>query len=103
MEADAEMNVRMLEAFDTFNLLNLTERLSNQVHFEKRKPQGTDNLFGLLHAIKNHLLIKFAYQKHWADGDTVRNVEPYVLKEFNNRWVCAIQRLERQQCEEFCP
>ena len=22
------------------------------VHFEKRKPQGTDNLFGLLHALK---------------------------------------------------
>lgn len=101
MESDAEMNVRMLEAFDTFNLLNLTERLSNQVHFEKRKPQGTDNLFGLLHAIKNHLLIKFTYQKYWAEGDTVRNVEPYVLKEFKNRWYVLAKDLGDNNVKSF--
>jgi predicted DNA-binding transcriptional regulator YafY len=101
MESDAEMNVRMLEAFDTFNLLNLTQRLSNQVHFEKRKPQGTDNLFGLLHAIKNKLLIKFTYQKYWSNADTVRKVEPYVLKEFKNRWYVLAKDLGDNNVKSF--
>lgn len=86
MDCDSEMNVRMLEAFDTFNVLNLTDRLSNHIHFEKRKPQGTDNLYGLLHAIKNQLGIKFIYQKYWDPGIHKRQVEAYALKEFKNRW-----------------
>jgi predicted DNA-binding transcriptional regulator YafY len=39
---------RILEAFDTFHALNLKDRLSNHIHFEKRRPQGTENLYGLL-------------------------------------------------------
>jgi predicted DNA-binding transcriptional regulator YafY len=34
-----EINERILEAFDTFNALNMSDRLSNDIHFEKRKPQ----------------------------------------------------------------
>ena len=58
-----EINERILEAFDTFNALNITDRLSNYIHFEKRRPQGTENLYGLLHAIKNKVQISFSYQK----------------------------------------
>lgn len=64
MDCQPDINVRMLEAFDTFNILNLTDRLSNHIDFEKHKPQGTENLYGLLHAIKNQLHIKFTYQKY---------------------------------------
>src|SRR5687767_4477775 len=46
-------NNRMLEAFDTFHALNVTAGLSEFIHFESRRPQGTEYLFGLLHAIKN--------------------------------------------------
>ncbi len=44
---------RMMEAFDMFNSLNLAQDLTPFIHLEKRKPQGTENLYGLLHAIKN--------------------------------------------------
>lgn len=81
-----EANERILEAFDIFNALNLTERLSKHIHFEKRKPQGTEHLYGVLHAIKNRIQIKFTYQKYWEDELTERIVEPYALKEFKNRW-----------------
>lgn len=64
-----EMNSRILEAFDTFNALNLTDRLSKHIHFEKRKPQGTEHLYGILHAIKNQIQIKFVYQKN------IQNIE----------------------------
>jgi predicted DNA-binding transcriptional regulator YafY len=56
------------------------------VHLEKRKPQGTENLYGLLHAIKNNFQIKFDYQKFWEEESQQRLAEPYALKEFKSRW-----------------
>ncbi len=77
---------RMMEAFDMFNSLNLAQDLTPFIHLEKRRPQGTENLYGLLHAIKNKLKIKFTYQKFWEEELSQRLVEPYALKEFKNRW-----------------
>lgn len=77
---------RMMEAFDMFNSLNLAQDLTPFIHLEKRRPQGTENLYGLLHAIKNRLKIKFTYQKFWEEESSQRLVEPYALKEFKNRW-----------------
>lgn len=77
---------RMMEAFDMFNSLNLAQDLTPFIHLEKRKPQGTENLYGLLHSIKNRLKIEFTYQKFWDDELSQRIVEPYALKEFKNRW-----------------
>lgn len=77
---------RMIEAFDMFNSLNLAQDLTPFIHLEKRRPQGTENLYGILHAIKNKFQIKFSYQKFWEDEISQRTVEPYALKEFKNRW-----------------
>ncbi|WP_312185307.1 WYL domain-containing protein [Sphingobacterium sp.] len=100
-EEQPELNERILEAFDTFNALNLTDRLSNYIHFEKRKPRGTEHLYGLLHAIKNQIQIKFVYQKYWEDGLTNRHVEPYALKEFKNRWYLLAKDLKNVQIKSF--
>ena len=77
---------RMIEAFDMFNSLNLAQDLTPFIHLEKRRPQGTENLYGLLHAIKNKRKIKFTYRKFWEEEVSKRLVEPYALKEFRNRW-----------------
>lgn len=77
---------RMMEAFDLFNSLNLAQDLTPYIQLEKRKPQGTENLYGILHAIKNRLQIQFIYQKFWEDELSQRCAEPYALKEFKNRW-----------------
>jgi hypothetical protein len=86
LDDQPEFNDRILEAFDNFNALNISDRLSNYINFEKRRPTGTENLYGLLHAIKNRLLIKFTYHKFWEEGPSQRAGEPYAIKEFNNRW-----------------
>jgi predicted DNA-binding transcriptional regulator YafY len=96
-----DMNKRILEAFDTFNALNLSDRLSNHIHFEKRRPQGTENLHGLLHAIKHRLYIKFIYHKFWEDDLTKRKVAPYALKEFKNRWYVLAKDLNDGQVKSF--
>lgn len=96
-----DVNERILEAFDVFNALNLSDRISNHIHFEKRKPQGTENLYGLLHAIKNNFQIEFTYEKFTEDEKAHRKVEPYALKEFRNRWYVLANDLNDNNIKSF--
>ena len=89
---------RMMEAFDMFNSLNLAQDLTPFIHLEKRRPQGTENLYGLLHAIKNRLQIKFTYQKFWEEELSQRLAEPYALKEFKNRWYIMAKDSKDMTC-----
>lgn len=77
---------RLLEAFEMFNALSISDDLSRFIHFEKRKPQGTHHFHGLLHCIKNHFVVNFPYHKYEEDMIVKREVEPYALKEFKGRW-----------------
>ncbi len=90
-QEQSEWSQRRLEAFDTFNALKIGENTAKSIHFEKRRPQGTENLFGLLHAIKNNLQIGFTYQKFWEDVSTNRITDPLALKEFKNRWYLLVK------------
>jgi predicted DNA-binding transcriptional regulator YafY len=96
-DENSESDLRMVEALDLFNALKVTENISGVVHFEKRRPQGTENLNGLLHAIRNRLQIEFIYFKYWEDQSSQRVVEPYSLKEFRNRWyLLAVDHKDRK-------
>lgn len=97
----SEMDIRIFEAFDTFNALNVTDRISSHIHFENRRPQGTDNLYGILHAIKNGLEIGFTYTKFWDNKSSERRVQPYALKEFKNRWYVVSNDLKDNQIKVF--
>jgi|NGEPerStandDraft_6_1074524.scaffolds.fasta_scaffold29634_2 predicted DNA-binding transcriptional regulator YafY len=92
---------RMIEAFDMFNSLNLAQDLTPFINLEKRRPLGTENLYGLLHAIKNKFQIKFSYQKFWEDEISLRTVEPYALKEFKNRWYLLANDLKDYTIKSF--
>lgn len=96
-----EINERVLEAFDTFSALNLADRLSNNLHFEKRRSQGTEYLHDLLHAINNQLQISFIYKKYWEDKISKRTVEPYALKEFRSRWYIISNELKDNRIKTF--
>jgi len=77
---------RMMEAFDIFNSLSLATDIKPFIYPEKRKSQGTENLSGLIHAIRNKLQVKFSYQRFSGDNAIHRTVEPIALKEAKNRW-----------------
>ena len=83
---DSPHFVKMMEAFELFNALNLSNKLSGIVQFENRNPQGTENLHGLLQAIKNHLVARFCYQAFYWEHENEISIEPYLLKQFKNRW-----------------
>lgn len=97
----SEVSKRRMEALDTFNALKMAESSFRSIQFEKRKPQGTENLNGLLHSITNNLRISFTYQKYWEDEITHRTVEPYALKEFSNRWYVLAKDLKDGQIKSF--
>jgi|SRR6218665_470511 len=92
---------RMIETFGMFNSLNLTQSLAAFTHLEKGRPQGTENLGGLIHAIKNKLQIKFDYQEFWEDEITERTAEPYALKEFKNRWYVLAKDCKDGEAKSF--
>lgn len=92
---------RMIEAFEMFNSLNLAQDLTPFIYLEKRRPQGTENLYGLLHAIKNKLQIKFSYQKFWEEEPNARTAEPYGLKEFKDRWYIMAKDLIDSRIKSF--
>jgi predicted DNA-binding transcriptional regulator YafY len=92
---------RMIEEFEIINSLSLANDAAPYIYLENRKPQGTDNLFGLLHAIKNKLQIAFTYQKFWEETPSNRTVEPYALKEFNNRWYLMANHLSDGKVKSF--
>jgi predicted DNA-binding transcriptional regulator YafY len=81
-----EIKDRLLEAFDVYNALKVTEQSNQHLYLEKRQAQGTEHLLGLLHAIKNRLAISIAYQKYYRDHVSQRTLEPLALKESKYRW-----------------
>ena len=85
-EEKTDYTERILEAFDTYSMLQVSDRLSNRIFFEKRKPLGTEHFSGMLHAIQNGFLIKFQYHKFYEEKPEQKRIEPYALKESKNRW-----------------
>lgn len=85
-EENSGFNNRMMEAFDIINSLSTGQQLSRHMILEKRCPLGTEHLYGLLHAIRNLNIVRFTYQKFYDPDITLREVEPYALKEFKGRW-----------------
>lgn len=96
-----EFNDRLFEAFDTFNALNIRESLSEIIHLEKRTSQGTENLYGLMHAIRHKKQVSFIHHKFWDDKPTIREVHPYALKEFRNRWYLMGRDMADKQIKSF--
>jgi predicted DNA-binding transcriptional regulator YafY len=92
---------RMLETFDVFNSLRLAHSLSEYIHLEKQRPQGTDNLYDIVYAIKNKQQVQFLYQKFWEHKITTRTAAPYALKEFKNRWYVLAKDEKDEKIKSF--
>jgi predicted DNA-binding transcriptional regulator YafY len=85
-EYHSEVKDRMLEAFDTFNMLNTSANVNQYIQFEKRMSNGSEHFAGLLHATKSRLTLNLTYHKFQETNASIKTVEPYLLKESVNRW-----------------
>ncbi|RRO21416.1 helix-turn-helix transcriptional regulator [Flavobacteriaceae bacterium 14752] len=100
-EHQPELNNRLLEAFDMFNALSISERLSKNIQFEQRQAQGTQYLHDFLNAIKNKVIIEFDHQKFWDITPETRKVKPLALKEFKSRWYVIAKDTKDDKIKSF--
>ena len=77
---------RLMETFDLYNAIKIGNSYGKNLIFENRKALGTENMHGLLHAIKNNVEVSFTYCKHYDGSISRRNVQPAAIKEARNRW-----------------
>lgn len=85
-DQQSDLNNRLLESIDTINSLKLVSDITRYMFFEKRSAHGTHHFHGLLHAIKNRVVIVLVHQKFDSEEPRERLVEPYALKESKGRW-----------------
>ena len=77
---------RVLEAFDLFHSLELASDLKDCIQPESRQASGAVHLPDLVRAIRQSRNIRFEYEKFKDDSHTQRMVDPYLIKEFRQRW-----------------
>ena len=83
--------MRIVESFEMFRSLNMAQDLGNVLYHEKERPQGTEQMYGLIHAIKNRLRIQFRYTKFTDQNTSYRSGNPYAIKEYSRRWYLLLQ------------
>ncbi len=98
---NSELNNRLMEAFDMVSALKMSEGLNQFISFEKRKPQGTHHFYGLLHAIRNRLVINLTHKKFDDDEPKTRYVRPYGLKESRGRWYLVASETDKEKIKTF--
>ncbi len=96
-----QYSTRLLEAFDTYNALNVNAALANHLDFEQQKPLGLENFHGLLHAIKKRLQVNISYQPFWHEYPSLIKTNPYFLKEFKNRWYLIAKDLKDETIKTY--
>lgn len=100
-DQQSDLKNSMLESFDMINSLNIMSDVSKYMFFEKRKAKGIHHFYGLLHSIKNHLVINLVHQKYEYDDPTERLVEPLALKESKDRWYLFAKDLNDKKLKTF--
>jgi predicted DNA-binding transcriptional regulator YafY len=100
-DENPDLNNRLMEAFDLISTLKMSQDLTKYIYFEKRKPQGTNHFYGLLHAVRNRFIIDLSHQKFEFDEPTKRLVEPYGLKESKGRWYLLAKEIGSDKIKTF--
>jgi predicted DNA-binding transcriptional regulator YafY len=92
-EANEGKTNKIIESFQVYNALSLSDAISKNIIIEKRKSLGTENLHLFIHAIQNKLEVQFTHEKFWESTHEkkIRTVFPLALKEARNRWYLVSQ------------
>jgi predicted DNA-binding transcriptional regulator YafY len=92
-EANEGKTNKIMESFQIYNALSLSDSIAKNIIIEKRKPLGTENLHLFIHAIQKKLEVQFTHEKFWESTHEkkTRTVYPLALKEARNRWYLVSQ------------
>lgn len=94
-------NTHLLDSFNLFNALSLTNNYSDFIHFENRAPKGTEHIYGLLHSIKNKFVTEIQYHKFYESKAESVIVNPYLIKQFKGRWYLLCLKTEVNEIRTY--
>ena len=84
---DGNHNYDMLyTAFELFDAMKTSERLASSIQLETREKRNTQYIADIVKAIDKRNILKFKHKKYTDGIITDRQLEPYILKEYRNRW-----------------
>lgn len=78
--------IEMLETFEVLKLSQFQNEIKDVVFFEQKQSKGTEYLKPIIYSITQRNKIKIRYEKYWKGTITDKLLEPYALKEIQNRW-----------------
>ena len=88
---------RLMEAYSILNVLNQSNSQNDIIFLDDKKSKGTDHFNGIIHAIKNKLIIEFLHHSYWNNEIKDRECLPIAIKEAQNRWyLFAYDALEKK-------
>ena len=86
----------LINTFTVNSLLTLgKERLSGRVSVEDI-PSGQQYLTSMMQALLDNAELQIKYRKYLSEGEDVRVIRPYALKEFEKRWYVVAYSLDRK-------
>ncbi len=77
---------QVLEPFDILNALQAGHGFQKVVITEAYIRKGTEHLFSLLKAAKQHFVVEFTYDKFDDSEAVTREVTPYAVRQVRGRW-----------------
>ena len=100
-DGQSDLSNRLIESLDTINSLRVAGDIGRFMYFEKRRAHGTHHFYGLLHAIKNRIVLQLRHQKFDDEEPSDRTVAPYALKESRGRWDLVAKDLADKRIKSF--
>lgn len=99
---EASDSSRIVNTLEVFNALQISERLSQYIEFDKTASRGTSHLVKILKAIEERNTLSFTYNSYWVKGSSVYpRVEPLSVKEFRNRWYLVGMNADTRKIKVF--
>jgi len=92
---------RIIETYEVINALKYADHVKQKLFLEQRNNPGTAHLHGLLHAIHHRFVVSFIHQSFWKEDAKLRTVQPFAIKESQNRWYLICHDVDKNGIRNF--
>lgn len=94
-------NSHLLDSFNLYNALSLTNNYSEYIQFDSRTPKGTEHILPFLNAIKNKSVVEIEYHKFYESDSESVLFNPYLIKQFKSRWYAIGIKVENNEIRTY--
>jgi hypothetical protein len=91
----------ILDSYELTFMINTGTSISKFVQLEEFAHYGREYFLPLIKAMKDKMVVRFAYKKYLDDLPEWRTIEPYGLKEFRRKWYLVGKDREKGEIRVF--